>query len=435
MTNPPLQSRASWLRFIPDGGRQILANATSMALSTVITSGLGFVYWVVAARGFSTSVVGLGSAAISAMTLVATISALGLGTYVLGEAQRDKARVVALVVAAVVAASLVALFGGAAYVIVSGHVSTQLRPLSGSLGSILIFAIGCLLLAGTTVLDQALVGAMRGSWQLARNLLFGASKLVLLVVFIAASLTTTSDLLLTWVLGMVLSLMVLWAPLRRRGRDAIDAMRPRRLTRHLPEVWRVVVGHQVLNIALKLPILILPVLVVIVLSPQDNASFYVAWMIANVAFVLPGALATVLYSISARDTGALAQKLRYTLSLSVVISIVAGIGMVVLAVPVLKLFGSEYATAARSSLLVLAVSGVPVSLKNHYVAVRRATGNIPRALPVVWAGAALEIVFALLGGRAIGLVGISAGWLIAVIFEAVIMLPVLVRAWSGRQHV
>ncbi len=47
--------------------------------ATIVNLGLGYVYWIVAARTYSVEEVGLGAALIAAMTLAWAISSLGIG--------------------------------------------------------------------------------------------------------------------------------------------------------------------------------------------------------------------------------------------------------------------------------------------------------------------------------------------------------------------
>src|SRR5437660_5496776 len=67
----------------------VLVNAGSLVGSTVVTSGLGFVYWWIATWQFSAEAIGLGSAAIQAMTLLGTFGLFGLGTLLVGELPRQ----------------------------------------------------------------------------------------------------------------------------------------------------------------------------------------------------------------------------------------------------------------------------------------------------------------------------------------------------------
>src|SRR2546422_7670871 len=80
----------------------MLINAGSLVGATVVTSILGIAYWWVAAWWFSPQAVGLGSAAISAMTLLGTICILGLGTLLVGELPRQPGKAGSLITAALI---------------------------------------------------------------------------------------------------------------------------------------------------------------------------------------------------------------------------------------------------------------------------------------------------------------------------------------------
>ena len=58
----------------------LLRNALSLVSTAAVTSGMGFIYWTVAARTFSASDVGESATAIAAMSLIAPFAVLGLGT-------------------------------------------------------------------------------------------------------------------------------------------------------------------------------------------------------------------------------------------------------------------------------------------------------------------------------------------------------------------
>ena len=70
------------------GMPDMLHNASSMIGTTVITSGLGFAYWWLAARLFAQAQVGFASALIAAMGLLSTFGIVGLGTLLMSELPR-----------------------------------------------------------------------------------------------------------------------------------------------------------------------------------------------------------------------------------------------------------------------------------------------------------------------------------------------------------
>jgi hypothetical protein len=72
--------------------RIMLANTTSLVGTSLLTLPLGFVYWWLAAHRYPTESVGVASAAVSAMLLLATVSVLGFGTLLIGELPRKRTR-------------------------------------------------------------------------------------------------------------------------------------------------------------------------------------------------------------------------------------------------------------------------------------------------------------------------------------------------------
>src|SRR5438067_2531766 len=120
----------------------MLANASSLVSSQLITSALGFVYWWLAARQFQPAAVGLASAAISAMMLLGNASALGMGTLLVGELPRRPGKARALITAALLVVGTVGGAAGLLFAIVAPALSSDLAPLAGSVWSMGLFAAG-----------------------------------------------------------------------------------------------------------------------------------------------------------------------------------------------------------------------------------------------------------------------------------------------------
>ena len=141
-----------------------------------MASVLGFAYWALAARLFSQQAVGYGSAAVSAMTLLGTVGMLGLGTVLIGELPRRKARA-GLISAALVTCGAGSLLLGIVFALAAPQASARFADISGTAGRLALFAVGVSLTGVTLVFDQAAIGLMRGGLQLSRNSVFAAVKL------------------------------------------------------------------------------------------------------------------------------------------------------------------------------------------------------------------------------------------------------------------
>ncbi len=188
--------------------RDLLMNAASMIGTTVITAGLGFVYWWLAARQFSQEAVGFASALISAMSLLGTLGMIGMGTLLIGELPRQTEHRATLITTALVAAGGVSAALGIIFALIAPLVSVEFRPLAGGASTVLLFTAGVVLTAVTLVLDQAMIGLLRGELQLWRNAIFALGKLAILwLMGLWVASGGGVDIYTTWTLGNAVSIV------------------------------------------------------------------------------------------------------------------------------------------------------------------------------------------------------------------------------------
>lgn len=401
----------------------ILVNAGSLVGTTAVTSVLGFAYWWLAARQFSPEALGLASAAISAMTLLGSLGILGLGTLLIGELPRQQDKEASLISATLIVVGAVGGCLGIVFAAVAPYLSNDFQVLRASIENVALFAVGVSFTASTSVLDQALIGLLRGELQLWRNALFAGVKLAaLFVAGLWLSHTTGLTIYATWVIGNALSLAALarFAPVK----GARSYLPQWRLLRKLGPA---ALKHHALNLTLDAPPLILPVLVTVLLSATTNAWFYVSWSLASVANIVTVILTTILYAVSSAHPTELARKIRLTLSLALAATVLANCVLLLGARQVLGLFGHRYAEQAAWSLRILALESFPFIIKSHYIAVSRIQGRVAHATLLTIASGTLELGGAALGARLGGLSGLSLGWLAAVCIEAVIMFRTVYR--------
>jgi O-antigen/teichoic acid export membrane protein len=287
-----------------------------------------------------------------------------------------------------------------------------------------------MLTAATLVLDQILIGLLRGNLQLLRNAVFSLLKLVALVgvgVWAGSALHSAAwlgvGIFATWVGGSGLSLVLLGTVVAARGTSLLHRPQFAMLTRLRSSM----LSHHGLNLALQIPSFIMPILVTALLSAELNASFYVAWMIAGLLSVFPTHLTMVLYAVGSKEPALMAEKTRMTLRLSYGMGIAACVFLWVGAPFILRFFGEAYAAQADWCLRLLGLGIFGLIIKDHYVAIRRVQNRINEAILILFITGIIEIVCAAVGAVMGGLIGLAIGWLVAVALQALVMLPFVVR--------
>lgn len=405
--------------------RHLLANAGSMFGSTIVTSLLGVAFWWLAAHDFSKHSVGVAAAAVGAMTLLGFMSTLGLGTLLMGELPRLESGHRSLINAALTITAPAGALVGILFAVIAPEVSSNFEPIAESWITVLAFATGVALTALALVVDQALLGLLRGSLQLRRNTVFAGVKLIALVPIAAFVVDAGSVWIYSaWTVGIGASLFVMTRFYRQRGDDPL---RPD--FGPLKEMRLSAASHHAFNVALQIPAMAMPVLVVGLVSAEANASFYIAWMIAGLLAMVPISLATVLYPIGSQDKTQMAQGLKLTLAIAFSLGILANLILVPGAVPILEIFGSSYAEQGAGALHILVLGVFPLTFKTLYVSVHRVQRKLGSALPIVWGGTILELVGAGAGSKlGSGLTGIAWGWLVAVYIEGIVMAGDVLKA-------
>lgn len=397
--------------------RTVLSNAGSMMGTVLVTAGLGAAFWLVAARQFSPEAVGVASAAVAAMMLLGYLATVGLGTLLMGELPRLERGHRGLLNAALLISGVVGAVLGLVFAYLAPFLSADLEPLSNSPIAALVFALGVGLTGLTAVLDQALIGLLLGNLQLARNVVFSAVKLVVLVAVGFLLADAGGDWIYgTWALGIAVSLFVLTRFYLRRGEDRL---RPR--FAQLNAMRFDAATHHIYNLAIRAPDLVLPLIVVTMLSAEANANFYIAWMIASFGFMVPVSLSSVLFAVGSGDAERLSDRYRLSVGLSAGAGVAINLVLLFAGGPILSLFGASYEQEALVPLHILALGVFPETIKAHFLSISRVERRIPQTIPLVIGGTILEMAGAIGAGLTGSLSLVALGWLLAVCVEAVVM--------------
>ena len=416
------------------GLRKVAAISASLVGTYAVTSALGLVFWLIAARQFPIGSVGVAGAAVSMMLLLGTLGTCGLGTLLIARLpvteQRSRrvlvrtalavAATAGVVLGAVVPLAATTLFGVA-----------DLRSITGTPSTAVLFAVGTALMAVSIVIDQAVLVLGNGNLQLERNTLASVVKVLALSGLVALGETGGMAIFLAWTLGTLVTLpLVAW---RTRGGRPLAG--PGKLLDRaaLRGLGGQALSHHSLNTALQAPLQLLPLLVLIGVSAAGNGVFSTALQVTGVIFALPFAIAVALFASARGSERDVVDRMRLTLPLSLAISIAANLVLFPLAGPVLSAFGAEYSAQGVEVLRLLALAGLPIVVKDHFVALRRVQSRTTQATGVLVAMAAFELAAAGVGMALGGLVGLCRWWLGALVVEALVLAwPLLAAARRSR---
>lgn len=404
----------------------LLRNAFHMMTSTVATSLLGYLYWLVAARLYAPAQVGLASSVVSAMMLTAIIATMGFGSALVQELPQRWARRKTLINGALGVVLLISLLLAGGFLAFSWFALPSFRAVDRSPVFAGTFIVGVICWTLGLLVDQVYVSARTANLVLWRGVILGVAKLVLVVIFAfplvrpylirfapfafgMRGLHCALGIFVAWVMGSVLALAI--------GLHLIARVIPHyrfRLLLRSYEAWRLIplaLGNHLITVTQLAPNYVLPVLVTELLSPRMNAYFYTTWMVAGLLFAVPGAMAVSLFAEGSNDAARLARETRHALLFTSLASIGLGLAMELLAAPVLHLFGRTYAANGLELLRILIPGVLPLVMNGLGISVLRVQRRLRLAGALSLANCACTLLCATIGARYWGLVGIGLGWL------------------------
>jgi O-antigen/teichoic acid export membrane protein len=403
----------------------------ALLANTLGTNIIGAAYWAVAARLYSPEALGRAAALISGLMLVATLSQLNLGSTLMRFLPQMGARSAGrLIVFSYLTTSLTALVGGVIFVTVLPQLSSEWHFVGGSAFLAVLFAVSVVCWEVFTLQDAALVGLQHAVAVPIENVIYALAKLALLVV--GAQLLGSTNVLLSWMSPLIVLIPVMnWLIFRylrdRSPHDMVPGIRVRRLARFASVDYLGVICSQVTAN-------VLPLLVISVLGPAKNASFYIASLITSGVASLGISFSTGLLVEGAAAPDRLAELTRGALKRCVLVMGAATVVMIVGARLILRVYGGSYAAHTVVLFQLLALTLLPFCISTIAFSLDRIAGKPIRATLSALANAVLVLggswfLFGRLGLNAVGVASLIGDTAIAVV-----RFPTVLAALRGRAN-
>lgn len=371
---------------------QMLRNSLYLLVNSGAQAGLGFAFWIIAARFFSTEDVGRASSLYSAASFISFFGLLGLNItflrYLPVVRQRDKLITAGLFLVAS-CSGVIALV----YVFLTPLVA---RPISFIAHS-LPLAVGFVILtAGSglnSLTDAVFIAAGKASYNaVIDGVVGGAIKIIALIALVGGGAygifgAAAGGLASGAVTALLIMMKVFhWRP---QFGDWGELLRP---------VLRFAGVNYVGNVFSLLPALVVPLIVLNRVGASGVAYYYVSFQLANLlyqaaysveqAFLVEGASEVVI------SRAVLMRSVRVLLALC----IPSFFGVILFGRQLLAAFGSNYGSHAEGILIPLTVAVLPIAAYNWFLTILRLSNKLKE---IVWS----NIVYS------VGIMGLA--WVLA----------------------
>ncbi len=431
-------SAQSESRFIPIY-RQIVTHLSTpvyrngyfLLISSLSTSGIGLIYWIIAAHKYPAYLVGINSAVIAAMTLLAGISELNLMSALIRFIPMSGSSTKRFVLFTYIASLTVAAIVSFVFIKNLGNWSPALKFLGTDPTLSIWFILSTMAWCIFVLQDSVLTGLRQTSWVPIENTVFSLTKIALLIIF-AASIPSLG-IYASWTFALIVAILPTNYYIFR---NLIPTHEHREEQAHLTieakQIVRFASADYLGALFWMMTNTLMPVIVTSVSGATANAYFYLAWTIANTLYLIGPALGASLIVETAKDP----HKLRYyshrvfsnTLKIVVPAAILVSVG----APYILLVFGKGYSAEGATLLRLLALSSIPSVINTVFASTARVQRRMRAVVISLGTLSSMILISSYVLLRLYGIIGIGFGWVASQTLVAVIIyLTQLRKLWKN----
>ena len=335
-------------------------NSLSLMLNSYLSSFLGFIFWILAAHFYTADEIGLFVAFISAASLISTISLLGFD-YSIIRFLKNYEDPNLFINSALTLVTISSLFLAIVFIIGIELWGVQLSSIIYQPYYMIIFIIFSVIYALYIILNNIFIAFLKSSYYLFQNLLLAIFKLSFLIIFYYLLQTNILEpWILSIILGFIFGIYLLKSSVLENFKFSIQTSLD-----ILSKISKFSASNYLVSILGNGTALVLPLLVLNLLGPSNNAYFYMAFTLGALLFVIPNSFSTSLFAESSSHGNLFKSKMKIVLKRTYLILIPIVLIVLLLGKYVLLIFGASYALGAPL-LSYMALASLFIAINSFY---------------------------------------------------------------------
>ena len=383
----------------------LYSNSLFLIANTVVTVLLGYLFWVVVARYYSEGDVGYGNAVIMAISLISLFSRLGLDIALIRFLPKAE-KPIEMINSCFILSGAVSLVLAIIFVAAVDVLSPELGFINDNAVFALVFVLFSALWTLSWMLDYIFIARRRAAFVLYKNTIFSVLKLIL--PFILVSFFYAFGIVSSWGIaagvGLVVTLL-LFLPRTLKG----YRVRLRIDFNIIKGLWGYSFKNYFYTIFGSGPHFILPIMITNRLGPEQNAYFYMAWMIVT---MIPTAVAQSLFAEGSHFEDRLDKDVYRSLKFMFILLVPILVLIIACGKWILMAFGASYAENATLLLRILAISSIFSAINSVYTSILLVRHRIKELILLTAISGAILLIgsYYITTISGIGIAGVGYSW-------------------------
>lgn len=383
----------------------LLMNSVYLMMATIAIAAFGFVFWVIVARSYDATTVGLTATLLSLSGLLSMLSLAGFDTTLVrflprSERKNDQINSSLIIVALTSAALSLGL--AVSLPITSPSLAFVLHDPWYLMGFVFFTVVTAL----NTLTNSILLALKRAQDIFVINMLFSALKVALPLLVARGNIMTIFVLVgISQLAGLILSLVIIRAQLHYVFAPQVHLDILRVIRKYSLSVYT----SSILNL---LPPTLLPLIVVHRLGAESAAYYYMAFTIASALYTISYGSMQSVFAEGSHDEAAMKAHVTKAAKLIGVLLVPAALLTVGLSSFILRIFGGAYAAQGSGLLQLFAVSAFSVAVYSAMGAIFKVTQHLRGVVTmnIVYAVIILGLSYALIPH--LGVIAIGVAWML-----------------------
>ncbi len=403
-------------------------NGYSLVLGSAVTSLLGMAFWVLAARLYSPSLVGVSGTLIAAMGFLSNASTLGLRNGFIrflptadGEAGRFIRNGYVLAAGMATIAAVVFILGQPLW-------ADELNLLREGLWPVVNFVVATAAWTVFVLQDSALTGLRLAPWVPIENTAFAVAKLLLLIALVSLP---TWGIFVAWSVPALVLLVPVNVLIVRRLRSRRDSGPPRGDGIVIGHVVRFAVGDHASAFLWLATTELIPLVVLAHSGADASAVYFLSFTIAYSLYLVTSNISSAFVVEAASHPDREEALLHTALVQAVRLVVPAAVAGAALAPWLLTVLGEEYRDNGVTLLRLLLLSAIPQLIVGLSLGRARLHRHI-RLVIIVYAVTAASLFTGAVLFASDGLGQLGWLWLVTQTILAVVLGPTVLRPDLGR---
>jgi O-antigen/teichoic acid export membrane protein len=347
----------------------LLKNAIYLMATNLTSLILGFIFWVIAARYYTTQDIGTNSAVLSSMSLIAMISSMGFPTALVFYLPRDRKNAEGMINSCIIASIIASIVFSSIYIFGIDIWTPDLRSMFANPEYDVIFIAITIFSTVSALMSGAFTAGRRSSFHMTKETLFNSVKILPLSILSGIG---AMGIFLSWGIGLVLALIIGFFLLSIIWKGYLP--RPT-----LDPIIKSMAGYSAWNYLAglfnALPRLVLPIMIFNLISPESTGFFFIAMTVAGLLYGIPQSISSSLLAETSYGTE-LWDKVGSAIRFNAVLVLPGFLIFVFFGKFVLSFFDLSYAQNASTTLIILAAASLPLSVNTIFTAVRNSQNKV-----------------------------------------------------------